>query len=61
MNDGSVEVLVQGTRAQIEEMRAWCRRGPPGANVSEVIEARAMSEITEFNYPDFRSMRHIGP
>jgi len=36
--DGSVEALVQGTPAQLAQMRDWMRRGPPWARV-DAIEA----------------------
>ncbi len=34
--DGSVEVTAEGTRASIEQLIDWCRRGPEGAHVSRV-------------------------
>lgn len=34
--DGGVEVVAEGTRARIEELIAWCRRGSPGAKVTNV-------------------------
>jgi acylphosphatase len=34
--DGTVEALVQGEDATIERVLAWCRRGPPGANVAAI-------------------------
>jgi acylphosphatase len=34
--DGSVEAMVAGDAAQIEEMLAWSRRGPSGAAVDNV-------------------------
>jgi acylphosphatase len=34
--DGSVEALLQGDAAAVEELLAWARRGPPGARVAEV-------------------------
>jgi len=34
--DGTVEALVQGDDAAIERVLAWCRRGPPGANVTAI-------------------------
>jgi acylphosphatase len=38
MPDGSVEVLVQGAAAAIEELRVWLQRGPAQARVDEVRE-----------------------
>ena len=34
--DGSVEVVAEGPRANLEELIEWCRRGPAGARVSHV-------------------------
>jgi acylphosphatase len=34
--DGAVEALVQGNVEAIEAIIAWCRRGPPAAQVEEV-------------------------
>ncbi|HEX4384916.1 MAG TPA: acylphosphatase [Myxococcales bacterium] len=34
--DGSVELVAEGERAVLEELIAWCRRGPPLAQVEEV-------------------------
>ena len=34
--DGSVELVAEGTRDNLEQLIAWCRRGPPGARVTEV-------------------------
>jgi acylphosphatase len=33
---GEVEAVVEGPREQIEDFIAWCRRGPPAAQVEEV-------------------------
>ena len=35
--DGSVEVLAEGDREQLEKLISWCRKGPPGAKVTEVL------------------------
>ncbi len=35
-SDGSVEVVVEGSRAAIEDLIAWCRHGPDGARVAQV-------------------------
>jgi len=34
--DGRVEAVVEGARERIEEFVAWCRRGPPSAEVDDV-------------------------
>jgi acylphosphatase len=34
--DGRVEAVVEGARESIEEFIAWCRRGPPSAEVENV-------------------------
>ncbi len=34
--DGSVEAMVAGTQAAVDEIVAWARRGPPSARVSDV-------------------------
>jgi len=34
--DGSVEVVAEGERLQLEQLIAWCRKGPPAAVVTHV-------------------------
>jgi acylphosphatase len=34
--DGSVEAIAEGARAKLDELIAWCRRGPSGARVTNV-------------------------
>jgi acylphosphatase len=34
--DERVEVAAEGPRASVEQLIAWCRRGPPSARVSDV-------------------------
>jgi acylphosphatase len=34
--DGAVEIVAEGDRRKLEELIAWCRRGPPAAKVEEV-------------------------
>lgn len=36
LHDRRVEAEFEGTRAALEAMLAWCRRGPAGAHVTEV-------------------------
>lgn len=37
LSDGSVEVMAEGQRYALEDLVAWCRRGPPAAQVKDVI------------------------
>jgi acylphosphatase len=49
--DGTVEVTAEGERAQLEDLVAWCRQGPPLARVREVKvdwEER-QGEFTQFS------------
>jgi acylphosphatase len=34
--DGQVEAVFEGDRAQVESMIQWCREGPPAAKVTQV-------------------------
>ena len=34
--DGSVEIVAEGDRKNIDELIAWCRHGPAGAQVQDV-------------------------
>lgn len=34
--DGSVEAVAEGAKPRLEELIAWCQRGPSGARVSHV-------------------------
>ena len=33
---GEVEAIVEGEKSRIDEFIAWCRRGPPAAEVEDV-------------------------
>jgi len=48
--DGSVEALAEGPAEAIERFIAWCRRGPPEAEVEQVQVERgaASGEYTRF-------------
>lgn len=48
--DGSVEAIVRGTPEQVAAIMAWSRRGPPAAQVSEVIVAEAQGEFDRFEW-----------
>jgi acylphosphatase len=39
--DGSVEALAEGPRERVESLVAWCWRGPPSAQVTDVQVAWA--------------------
>jgi len=36
--DGSVEALLEGEAKAVRALVAWCRRGPAGARVADVVE-----------------------
>jgi acylphosphatase len=36
LDDGRVEAVAEGPRADLEALVAWCRRGPPAAAVEAV-------------------------
>ncbi len=36
LSDGSVEALFEGEKKKVEEIVAWCYKGPPGAKVTNV-------------------------
>ncbi|MEO8856106.1 MAG: acylphosphatase [Burkholderiaceae bacterium] len=35
-SDGRVEALVQGSPAQVQDITAWCHKGPPQSRVQSV-------------------------
>lgn len=37
--DGSVEILVEGSPAAVEQLIDWCRQGPPSARVASVHQS----------------------
>lgn len=47
--DGSVEIHAEGSREKLEELIAWCRLGPPAAEVSTIglcwIEAEGLNSF----------------
>jgi acylphosphatase len=46
--DGSVEAMIAGDAAQIEQMLAWSREGPAGAAVEDVMVEIASGEFGDF-------------
>jgi acylphosphatase len=47
--DGRVETVFEGPRGDVEEMLAWCRKGPPASRVTNV----------EFHWEDPRNEREF--
>lgn len=37
LDNGDVEILVQSTRAKVEEFEQWCHKGPPSARIDVVL------------------------
>lgn len=35
-SDGSVELVAEGRREKLDQLIAWCQRGPAGSRVAEV-------------------------
>jgi acylphosphatase len=50
--DGSVEAIVQGPEATVEELIVWSRRGPPAARVDRV-ERVDLSNAAQSEFQDF--------
>jgi len=45
-NDGTVEVVAEGSRDAVGDLIAWCREGPPHAEISglEIIDETPAGE-----------------
>jgi acylphosphatase len=52
--DGSVELIAEGPRTRLDDLVAWCRHGPPRAEVED-----AQIEWGPFTgeFPNFRTTR----
>jgi acylphosphatase len=50
--DGSVEAFVQGAESDVEAIVAWCRRGPPAAQVSAVDVEPASPDAALADFTD---------
>jgi acylphosphatase len=35
--DGSVEIIAEGGKDNLQQFLGWCRGGPPGATVTDII------------------------
>lgn len=57
--DGSVELVAQGTRMQVEDLKAWCHVGPPMAVVTSVDEVIPMTEVKALEHQQFQLRREI--
>ncbi len=51
LSDGSVEAVFEGAKKSVEEIVAWCHRGPSGAEVSKVDIAweKFRGEFSQFD------------
>lgn len=47
--EGPVEAMIQGDPAAMEEMILWCRKGPVGSRVSDVIVDEGSGEYDRFS------------
>ena len=49
--DGSVEAVAEGEEEIVDRFIEWCRKGPPGASVHDVVVRRETStgEFASFN------------
>lgn len=48
-SDGAVYILVEGEEAKVKEFEAWCRQGPPRAQVEQVgVEEAELQHFSVF-------------
>jgi acylphosphatase len=47
--DGSLEAMLQGETASVEQLIDWTRRGPPGARVERIEISDGQGSYKEFN------------
>ena len=50
MRDGRVEAVMEGPESKVDEMAAWCRKGPALANVTgmDIMEEAFEGACTDF-------------
>jgi len=48
--DGSVEVVAEGEKAELEKLISWCRKGPSGALVKDVQTEWEASKQEFYNF-----------
>ncbi len=46
LENGDVEILVQGKEAQVQAFEDWCHVGPPSARIDSVTVRKVMTEPT---------------
>jgi acylphosphatase len=42
--DGTVEAMLQGSQEAVDAVIVWARRGPPGSQVTDVVDSSAEHE-----------------
>jgi len=52
-DDDSVEIIVTGTKEQLDKLITWCREGPPRATVTNVT-TQELSLQTFYNFSIIR-------
>ena len=54
LDDGSVEVMAEGDRENVDEFIKWCKSGPPFAKVEkvEVEELKGIEGFSDFSITD---------
>ncbi len=54
LDDGSVEVMAEGDRENVDEFIKWCKSGPPFAKVEkvEVEEQKGLEGFGDFSIAD---------
>lgn len=48
LDNGDVEVIAEGSQAQLQSLRAWCRHGPKSARVDD-INLKVLAPSDEFS------------
>lgn len=52
-DDGSVEVMAQGEKKQVDQFIKWCKKGPPFAKVEKVeVDFRQDEDFPDFSIHD---------
>jgi len=54
LDDGSVEVMAEGDRENLDEFIKWCKKGPPFAKVEKVEfeELKGLEGFSDFSIAD---------